>query len=63
MKPSERRLFLEMLAIIWGLAFFISLLILAFYFLAEPWSWIAFVFLVATAIGVVGFFTAGGHEH
>ncbi|QDS16173.1 hypothetical protein [Xanthomonas arboricola] len=50
------RNFLKFLAGAWLLAFIVSVGMVAYHYLASPWDDVAAVFLIATGVGVVGFF-------
>ncbi|MBV6690455.1 hypothetical protein KV692_22065 [Xanthomonas euvesicatoria pv. physalidis] len=52
--------FAKSLLYVWAIAAFISLFILGFYYLSEPWSWICGVFLFVTPAGVIAYFSGVG---
>ncbi|CAH2708363.1 hypothetical protein NCPPB1935_11415 [Xanthomonas campestris pv. nigromaculans] len=54
--------FAKCIGFVWALALFLSLFILGFYYLAEPWAWICGVFLFVTPAGVIAYLVGSGHE-
>ncbi|MBG3850382.1 hypothetical protein ABQZ69_19145 [Xanthomonas sp. WHRI 8391] len=54
--------FAKCIGFVWALALFLSLFILGFHYLAEPWAWICGVFLFVTPAGFIAYLSGAGHE-
>ena len=59
MKRSVVSDFVQCVAVGWAFALFVSALIVGFYYLPDPWSWVCAVFLFVTAGSVFAFFAVG----